>query len=141
MHKKNECFECVVCKKIFTLQQSLKRHRSNHLLSISVHFSRRGCEVRSQVPIYVSKFGIVGRELPTELPNFETNFRSSIDTWCDICNGVRGLTDGFLRNIEQKIGKESYKIITNTLRDNSTSRLSLKLLDPENLDRRYICQK
>ncbi|CAB4035142.1 Hypothetical predicted protein, partial [Paramuricea clavata] len=45
------------------------------------------------------------------------------------------LTD-FLGNIEQKIGKESYEIIlTNTLRDNNfTSRLSLKLLDPENLD-------
>jgi hypothetical protein len=43
------------------------------------------------------------------------------------------LTD-FLGNIEQKIGKESYEIITNTLRDNFTSRLSLKLLDPENLD-------
>ena len=43
------------------------------------------------------------------------------------------LTD-FLGNIEQKIGKESYEIITNTLRDNFTSRLSLKLLDPENVD-------
>ena len=43
------------------------------------------------------------------------------------------LTD-FLGNIEQKIGKESYEIITKTLRDNFTSRLSLKLLDPENLD-------
>jgi hypothetical protein len=43
------------------------------------------------------------------------------------------LTD-FLGNIEQKIGKESYETITNTLRDNFTSRLSLKLLDPENLD-------
>ena len=44
------------------------------------------------------------------------------------------VTDGFLGNIEQKIGKESYEIITNTLTDNFTSRLSLKLLDPENLD-------
>ena len=53
---------------------------------------------------------------------------------CDICNGVRR-TDGFLGKIEQKIGKESYEIIRNTLRDNNfTSRLSLKLLDPENLD-------
>ena len=44
------------------------------------------------------------------------------------------LTD-FLRNIEEKIGKESYEIITNTMRDNNfTSRLSLKLLSPENLD-------
>jgi hypothetical protein len=43
------------------------------------------------------------------------------------------LTD-FLGNIEQKIGKESYEIITNILIDNFTSRLSLKLLDPENLD-------
>ena len=44
------------------------------------------------------------------------------------------LTD-FLGKIEQKIGKESYEIIRNTLRDNNfTSRLSLKLLDPENLD-------
>ena len=43
------------------------------------------------------------------------------------------LTD-FLGNIEQKIGKESYEIITNTLTDNFTSRLSLKLLDLENLD-------
>jgi hypothetical protein len=40
----------------------------------------------------------------------------------------------FLGNIEQKIFKESYEIITNTSRDNFTSRLSLKLLDPENLD-------
>lgn len=44
------------------------------------------------------------------------------------------LTD-FLRNIEEKIGKESCEIIINTLRDNNfTSRLSLKLLSPENLD-------
>ena len=44
------------------------------------------------------------------------------------------LTD-FLGKIEQKIGKESYEIIRNTLRDNNfTSRLSLKLLNPENLD-------
>jgi hypothetical protein len=37
------------------------------------------------------------------------------------------LTD-FLGNIEQKIGKESYEIITNTWDNNFTSRLSLKLL-------------
>ena len=77
------------------------------LLSISVHFSRRGCEVRSQVPNYVSKFGSWPgtsqrtSELRNELPNFETNFRSSIDTWCDICNGVR-VTDGFLRKYRTK---------------------------------------
>ena len=43
----------------------------------------------------------VGRELRSELPNFETNFRSSIDTWCDICNGVRK-TDRFLRKYRTK---------------------------------------
>ena len=93
---------------------------------------------------FVPKFPItfrsseVGRELSSELPNFETNFRTSKRTSevqstharCDICNGVRG-TDGFLRKYRTK---ESYEIITNTLRDNFTSRLSLKLLDPENLD-------
>jgi hypothetical protein len=127
----------------------------NVLSSISVHFSRRGCEVRSQVPNYVSKFGSwTGTsqrtsELRNELPNFETNFLkpvfhfncivakrsvflcflttrvelmtstqkkmlryvtirlkwktglSSIDTWCDICNGARG-TDGFLRKYRTK---------------------------------------
>ena len=63
---------------------------------------------------FVPKFPItfrsseVGRELRSELPNFETNFRtskrtcrSSIDTWCDICNGVR-VTDGFLRKYRTK---------------------------------------
>ena len=56
---------------------------------------------------FVPKFPItfrsseVGRELRSELPNFETNFRTSIDTWCDICNGVRG-TDGFLRKYRTK---------------------------------------
>lgn len=44
------------------------------------------------------------------------------------------LTD-FLESIENKIGKESYEIIANKLRDNNfKSRLSLKLLDSENLD-------
>jgi hypothetical protein len=66
-------------------------------------------------------------ELRNELPKFNRQ------SWCEICNGVRR-TDGFLRKYRTKIGKESYEIITNTLRDNFTSRLSSKLLDPENLD-------
>ena len=95
---------------------------------------------------FVPKFPItfrsseVGRELRSEVSNFETNFRTSKRTSeVQLTHGVRyvmaceKLTD-FLGNVEQKIGKESYEIITNTLGDNFTSRLSLKLLDPENLD-------
>ena len=95
---------------------------------------------------FIPKFPItfrsseVGRELRSELPNFETNFRTSKRTSeVQSTHGVtyvmacEELTD-FLGNIEQKIGKESYEIITNALRDNFTSRLSLKLLDLENLD-------
>ena len=72
--------------------------------------------------------------------NFKTNFRTLKQTSeVQSTHGVtyvmacEELTD-FLGNIEQKIGKESYEIITNTLRHNFTSRLSLKLPDPENLD-------
>ena len=113
-----------------------------------IHYTYRRFQFTFQdaVAKFVPKFPItfrsseVGRELRSELPNFETNFRTSKRT--SKVQSTHGVTyvmaceerTDFLGNIEQKIGKESYEIITNTLRDNFTSRLSLKLLDPENLD-------
>jgi hypothetical protein len=71
-------------------------------------------------PIFTFRSSEVGRELRSELPNFETNFRTSKRTSeFQSTHGVtyvmacEELTD-FLGNIEQKIGKESYEIITNT---------------------------
>ena len=107
----------------------------------SARYRRFQFTFQDAVAKFVPKFPItfrsseVGRELRSELPNFETNFRTSKRTSeVQSTHGVtyviacEELTD-FLGNIEQKIGKESYEIITNTLRDNFTSRLSLKLLE------------
>ena len=104
-----------------------------------------------KVPNYVSKFGSWAvtsqrtSELRNELPNFETNFRTSKRTFeVQSTHGVRyvmacgELTD-FLGNIEQKIGKESYEIITNILRELYISAL-IKAARSRKF-RRYICQK
>ena len=47
-----------------------------------------------------------------------------------------GQLDKFLADIERKVGKESHKIIEERLKANNfTSRLALKLLSPENVDK------
>jgi hypothetical protein len=87
-------------------------------IATSTHYSRLRftfhdffCEVHSQVPNYIWKLG----------GNFAANFRTSKRTSeVQSTHGVtyvmacEKLTD-FLGNIEQRIGKESYEIITNTL--------------------------
>ena len=99
-----------------------------------------GSEVRCEFANYVSKFGSWAGTSQL-ISEFNFNFRvlishtKIINTRVTFEMAGEELTD-FLRNIEEKIGKESCKIITNTLlKDNNfTSRLSLKLLSPENLD-------